>query len=127
MAMVLMLSSCGGGEGQIVGKWKQQGEHANNFLDFRGGGDGFWIFHRGENRDTFPMKYLLDLKSTPNKLDLTGYGEGPFQDMSYYGIIEFQPDGSLKVQMNPGAIGQNGDTLRPKVLDPKAIVYKKEK
>lgn len=125
--IVVFLSSCGGPEGQLIGKWKQQGEHANHFLDFRDGGDGYWIFHRGENRDTFPMKYTLDVSVTPHKLDLTGYGAGPFQDRSYYGILEFTGDDDMKLQMTAGAIGQNGDTLRPKTLDPKAVTYKREK
>jgi hypothetical protein len=125
LTLLIALTACGGPESQLVGVWKQQGEHANHYLDFRENGEGYWIFHRGPNIDTVPMKYVADFSATPFKLDLNGYGYGPFKDRGYYGIFEFEGDDGLKVLMTPGLPNQGGDSLRPKAMGQKAVSYKR--
>ena len=79
---------------------------------FRTDGEMRWEAASGGERFALNgVEWELDREAVPMTLDLTRFDRGPLAGMALYGILEFQGDDSLRVDLEAGPIGQ--DRVRP--------------
>lgn len=129
--VLLSLAACRGGESAqpvpLTGSWQgtEPGGTKQTFL-FGTDGEALWIFDRAGERDTFIVRYAFDRSSTPHAITLRGFERGPLAGQALYGILSFDDSAHFRLDLEPGPLEGDAETIRPDSFDPQqTITYRR--
>jgi hypothetical protein len=94
-------------------------------LIFRDDNTATWKIESVNFTGSFDIQYTFDASTTPYRLDLTGFGTGPLEGLTLYGIIAFDGDESFRLEVEPGEVGGAGEEVRPAAFSEQTVIYTK--
>jgi hypothetical protein len=96
----------------LAGTWSSiDGEGREQVITFRDDGSAAWRL--GRWGATFEIRYRIDEREVPPHLDLYGFEQGPYQNMTLYGIYDLLERDSFRYESRPGPSGMSGLGFRP--------------
>ena len=82
----------------LVGQWDNK---KGQLLSLHADGTAWWIFYSDNKRDSFAVRYVIDLTKQPYHFDLTDFKKGPLMGKTLFGILTFTDKESFKFDCEP--------------------------
>jgi hypothetical protein len=130
VAVLLIAGSLTGActKSEILGVWSgEDAEAKRHTLSFRHGGRASWAIEGDGETQSYEIRYTFDDDPTPHHLDLTGFTSGQLKDKTLYCILELQGADTFRMDCEPGAPGEEGESVRPADFGQNALLYLKVK
>lgn len=106
---MVVAGACGDSDA-LTGEWVATSDNAEgSAFVFREDGTALWLLP-----DTFHVRYVADLGSSPHTLDLSGFERGPLEGYVLYCIFELEGDAAMRLDCEPGVDSERGPAIRPK-------------
>lgn len=77
-----------------------------------------WIFHEPTLSDTFLVRYRLDQRPPPPRLDLYDFSRGILKGKLLAGIVQPLSPDSIQLDFEPAETWAEADSVRPRAFDP---------
>ncbi|MBU2505224.1 MAG: hypothetical protein KJ799_00640 [Bacteroidetes bacterium] len=121
---ITLIIGCSSDDKSLVGKWNGTDQIGTvqtfNFIDSE---NIEWTISNDHFDLTEKVKYKADFSTSPMKLDIYGFPQGPFKGKGFYGIFEFVEEDKLKVDFEAGI----DETIRPADFQESAVVLERAK
>ncbi len=121
-----LASGCSQHAEELFGSWSgEDADGKRHTLSFRERGRAMWVLEGDGETQSYEIRYALDDKVTPHRLDLTGFESGALEDKTLYCILEFESASAFRLDCAAGAPGEEGESARPSDFGENALVYVK--
>jgi len=122
----IFLAGCSTEHFELTGTWAGTGPDsvAQTFI-FGDGGNVQWIFNETATEDTFNLIYTINYTTNPHNFSLAGFNRGYLEGKMLYGILEFDGENEIRIDMKTAMLGTEGAEVRPVGFTSQTVMYRR--